>query len=121
MNQDTQLEWVQRNRSRKSRVQPLGVWAERVVSQVDADGLTAARSMAHALSPLVDEQFREHCRVARVGRRRVIIHVDDPALVYQMRMRWVPALRSARRIGSLWFEFGTSGVTLPPAGSTVRG
>jgi len=105
------LFWVHANRRTVSFVSTIGTSIRSVV-----EGACAASQrrgeFEKVVDSVVDDEFRRHCRV--VGRRGsgLVIHVDKPALVYAMRLRWSVALRDAcrrvngsARVNGIVFEF----------------
>ena len=117
-----QLEWIAKNRTKRSRVSPAISAIQKIVTTVEQQGLEPAQAAAQALSPIVDDQFRRHCRIAGAINGRVTIHVDAAPLVSVMRMKWSGAIRERLRVvdrrlgdGAILFEPGQSGVGIPPA------
>lgn len=116
-----QLEWVAKNRTRRSRLSQAGSAIEKIVTTVEQKGLKPALAAAKAMSPIVDDEFRRHCRIAGVVNGRVTIYVDVPTLVSVMRRKWLGAIREGlsvvnRRLGdgAIVFELGQAGVEIPP-------
>ncbi len=121
-NERRQLEWVAKNRTRRSRLSQAGSAIEKVVMTVEQQGLEPALVMAQALSPIVDDEFRRHCRIAGAVNGRVTIHVGVAPLVSVMRIKWLAAIREGLRAvdrrlgdGAIVFELGQLGVEIPPA------
>lgn len=117
-----QLEWIAKNRSRRSRVSEVGSAIQKVVTTIEQQGLEPALAAAKTLAPIVDGEFRRHCRIAGAVDGRVTIHVDVAPLVSVMRMKWLGAIREGlravdRRLGDgvVLFVLGRSGVEIPPA------
>ncbi len=116
MQRDDQLEWIQRNRAKRSRGRTAGSLVKDLAEHVYKSGVGPAEEVAGRLALLVDDGFREHCRVAEVRGGRLLIHVDAAELVYPLRVRWQETLREAlptlckgRRITRVVFEYGTAG------------
>ena len=121
-NSRQQLEWVVKNRAKRDRVSRAGIAIEQVVTTVEQRGLEPALVVAQALTSIVDDEFRRHCRVAGAMGGRVTIQVDAAPLVSAMRMKWLTAVREGlgaadRRWGggTIAFEFGQLGVEVPLA------
>lgn len=115
------MEWVSRNGARRrhgaDRTARAGDAVVALADTAQKHWLHPARAAASALAPLVDERFRRHCRVVRAVDGRVVIQVDEPALVAEMRRRWLGVVRKGmeavdRRLstGIIVFEVGRSGV-----------
>ncbi|MFQ5590601.1 MAG: DciA family protein [Phycisphaerae bacterium] len=116
---DGRLAWVQRNRVRRgcSRERRLGYLAASVARGLHLAGDELAPTAASIIAEVVDEEFKAHCRLASVHNGRIVINVDQPALVYHMRMRWLELLtaafsadKAARSIVRVVFEYGEGGV-----------
>lgn len=119
MPRDRRLEWTQKNRARRDRVQSAGSALKRVVEDVAVTGQAAAWEAAEAVAGLVDGEFAAHCRITVAGGRRVIVYVDDPVLVQPLRARWLLRLREAlitnRGHGSareIVFAYGREGIRI---------
>ncbi len=115
------LEWASKNGARRrhgaDRTAQAGEAVIALADTVQEHWLHPAQVAASALAPLVDERFRRHCRVARAVDGRVVIQVDEPGLVAEMRGRWLGVVRKGmeavdRRLstGMIVFEVGRSGV-----------
>lgn len=122
MDTQRQLEWVSRNRSVKKPVVTAGSLVSRVVRQAREKSYEPAAEVAAILAELVDEEFRLHCLVGAVRRGRLVIHVDQPGLVYSLRLRWASRLCGAligrwRRwaVDEVLFKFSLAGVQIPAA------
>ncbi len=117
------LEWAQKNRARKRRVQPIGVWMGRLAGRLTETPQADAGEVARQLSGIVDEDFRTHCRVVLTDRHGLRVCVDHVALVYPMRAKWLRRLgKTARerywggKVREVEFVYGTEGATLPRPG-----
>lgn len=117
------LEWVQSNRARINRAHKVGAPIRQILTEIEVSGFAASRELADMLSSIVDDEFRQHCRITVAG-RRLRVQVDRESLVYPMRMRWHVPLRDViagqrRRSGmkEIVFEFGCRGVRLPQPGA----
>ncbi len=116
---NVRLGWVQQNRAKKTRCRRagdvLGVLARGAqLSVSDAPQLAAS-----IVACLVDREFMSHCRIASLSGRTMVINVDEAALVYAMRMRWLDTLRSALPIRGtqpvvteVEFRHGKTGVAI---------
>jgi hypothetical protein len=118
MDHGCQLEWIQKNRSRRPRTRLAGVWVERLARKADSNELLSP--IAEAVADLVDEEFRTHCRLADIRAGTLVVQVDRASLVYPMRLHWLRPLSrrlreraATRRIGRISFEFGNAGVCVP--------
>lgn len=114
----TQLEWVQRNRAPRSRAVAAGQAVTDFAKHLWATDIGPAEAAADALSELVDETFRRHCRVAAFNRNVLTVHVEQAALVDVMRRNWstkirreLPALLS-RGISRVVFQHGSAGAII---------
>lgn len=107
----------------KGRVQRVGTLIQRLVKETLVGGFVPAQAVASAISAVVDEDFRSHCRVAVTDQRTLVINVDSAPLVYLMRLRWSSAVLEALsglsgrwQINRIVFEFGTAGIHLDQEG-----
>lgn len=80
-----------------------------------------AESAAEALSEIVDDEFRQSCRVAAFTRNVLTIHVHPAAMVDVMRRKWstkikreLPVLLS-RGISRVAFQAGSGGAAIGEA------
>ncbi len=110
-----QLKWVQANRAEKSRACAAGDLVKRVAEQVLQGAYGAAEDAAGRLSEIVDDEFREHCRVVECRGGVLRINVDEPAWGYVMRQRWSSRIRQVLgyRVKNVLFEYGDTGVRIP--------
>ena len=74
-----------------------------------------------AIAPVVDDDFRRHCKVGAIGSGVIAIHVDSPGLVAPLRLRWANVVMTAvqeqgefSRIRQITFEFGSGGASFQP-------
>ncbi|UCE62078.1 MAG: DUF721 domain-containing protein [Phycisphaerales bacterium] len=127
MSIEEELTWVQRNRARRPSERQAGQVMETLVVRECTDAFERCGELARALAGYVDDDFRRHCRLAGVSRGVLTINVDEPSLLYAMRMRWEGVLGDAVRrcgrrgvIGRVVFEYGGTGMRVPvrPACST---
>ena len=83
---DAQLKNVSANRAKKSRIEAIGSVAQRAAEfpPVNAQAL----AVREAILALVDDRFIRHCRLESVSGGRVIILVDDPDCLYDIRVQW---------------------------------
>jgi len=109
-----QLEWVSRNRSRKSRTKSVGAAVSEFAANLAAD-IEPLEAAADALGGLVDDEFRRHCVVGGWHHGVLTICVREPAMISVMRMKWssrikceLPRLLS-RGITRVVFAPGASG------------
>lgn len=116
---DQRLEWVQRNRGQKRRVDRVERIGGRIAQLVEqgTQAVAEARDVVAVIHSLVDDAFREHCRVSVAPGSKVVIQVDHPVRLYAMRSHWhLPirkALTQAGWVGSrnrIAFQVGTSGI-----------
>lgn len=129
MDQRSRIEWIQHNRRRSERVRHISESVGRCVERVAA-ATDAARQLAAAAAPVVDEEFRRHCRIAVGQGGTCIVNVDSPSMVYSMRQRWLPTLREVwtqldprQRGGRIVFAAGAGGVRVgdaDPASTRIR-
>lgn len=116
---EAQLEWIQRNHTRKPRARSVGGLVTRLVDGLDNAARAAASSAAAAMSELVDDDFRAHCRLVIGKGNRLTVNVDHASLIYPMRSKWLSLLTrtlvTGRQVGgvrSVGFAYGRSGVAL---------
>lgn len=121
MNDQRKLEWVQRNRQKKQRTSSIGDVAVEVVTRICQDGFDPMMKVADSLSNCVDDEFRDHCRVAGLQSQTLMIHVNQAARVSALQRRWSEKIKdyTKRTFGSgaikkIDFRFGREGVLIPP-------
>lgn len=119
MQSNTQLGWIQKNRSKRIRVCRVSALIERIAQRIGAQGdAQAAEKITVLVNGIVDDAFRTHCRIALPDERTLLVSVDRPSLVYTMRAQWlhqlVEALSGVRR--RIVFEYGSAGVKLARVG-----
>ena len=113
-----QLAWVHKNRQKKSRGRLVGDLMQRLAQRVSTQGESGSKELASIITGTVDQEFLAHCRLAEIARRKLVVNVDQAALVYAMRQRWGEALRKALLAGSkgtvtdLTFKYGKTGMAL---------
>ena len=119
MQDEYELGWVQRNRSKKSCMRSAGSLVRELAEQLYTSNVAPAIEVAAHLTRVVDEEFCRHCRVADVRGGRLLIHVGRAELVYPMRLWWEDTLREALsavstgcRVNRVVFAFGTAGVSV---------
>ena len=95
-----------------------GALVRRVAKDIEASGFAVSQESVGLLNEVVDDDFREVCRIAVVG-RRLVVNVNRESLVYPMRMRWQVPLtdvlaryRSRLGLHGVVFDFGKAGVRL---------
>ena len=123
MNHDRALYWVQHNRTPRDRTQNAAAGVSRLVEDLVGPRWQSAMTAAgEACARLVDDEFRNRCRLALSDARTLTILVDAPAMVPVFRRRWereilreLSALRGRFHITRVNFEFGAAGLAVPPA------
>lgn len=95
MGEREQLQWIQRNRAKHTRMRSIADAVNRLVESVAAGARELSAAAASAIEAVVDDEFRKHCRVLRSQGGGLIVVVDDPANVYLMRMKWWGPLSEA--------------------------
>ena len=118
---ERQLKWIQENRGRRKRTRQVGTLINDLAQHVEARD--ALGKNARAIADFVDDEFRDHCRVAGFRAGALLIHVDHASLVYPMRLRWLarlvralPRLAEGRRVSEIVFAFGNDGARIPRPG-----
>jgi hypothetical protein len=116
--QDRRLYWVGRNRTRPDRTRNAGKLLADFARSVEGPGADLATAAA-AISPVVDDDFRQHATVAAVGGGVLTVHVSEPGLVAGVRLQWSKALLAALQqerafasIRRVVFEYGAGGTRL---------
>ena len=119
MDDEAQLRWVMRNRSRSDRARPAGAVIARILKEKWSADAERLATVAADLDALVDEEFRDHCRIAGLNNGVLTINVDDPGRVSAIRHRWLTPLQAAMssrgtdsRVGRILFTVGSTGTTL---------
>ena len=123
MKLDERLLWVQKNRWRAAQTAQLGSLVQRWMKRACApERLAPVAHAAELLAGLVDEEFRNHCRIAGMEHGALIVHVDHPGMVYALRGRWrIPILealgtmRGQAAVQGVVFRFGCDGWRISPA------
>lgn len=123
MNPERSLYWVQHNRTPKDRTQNVAAGVVRFVEHLlgpFARGRMTA--VADSCARIVDDEFRDCCRLALTSAQTLTIVVNAPAMIPMIRRRWereilreLSALRGGMRVTRVNFEFGTTGMTVPAA------
>ncbi len=120
MTDDRQLEWVQQNRTRRSRVRTVASAIARLAERVESNDVVLSHDVAAALVETVDNDFRQHCRVGQINRGTLTICVQDAGFLYAMRMQWATPIlaclrqRSLRQnVSKVVFEASLGGVRWP--------
>ncbi len=110
------LMWVARNRVRTERVRSAGALVTHLADGLVPGEIASVKAAAAMVAPLVDDEFRRHCRVASIGGGALVVHVDEPGLVGAMRLRWSGPLQAAlagsksrRGVRRVFFEWGRAG------------
>jgi hypothetical protein len=111
---------VARNRGRADRTKNAGGFIAELATQLEA-GHGDLSAAVEAINPVIDDEFRRHCKVGAIGNGALSIHVDSPGLVAPMRMRWagviltaVQQLREFSKIRRITFEFADGGAGFQP-------
>lgn len=119
-NGDDRLRCVQRNRFRTLRDRSLGQLAGDLAADLRKLEDDSAARIAELLTPIVDDEFRACCRIAKFEQGTLCISVDPPEQVFPMRRKWVYDLRDALRrvmrgpsLTHVAFEPGTAGRRVP--------
>ena len=104
-----------KNRARHDPAKAAGVWVAALTRELE--GFHGHLSdISTMLRPVIDEEFRRHCRIGGFQARTVTIRVDDPARVSYFRLRWTEVLRGALNqyhgVRKIVFEFGSGGASL---------
>ncbi len=118
MQSDARLRWVQKNRKGEERVRRAGAAIQRTIQEAVSDrGVSAAKLVATAIAGVVDSEFRAHCRIYVSEHGALIVHVNEPALVYAMRVQWSEVIRSVLSgirnntlTNGISFRYGSAGV-----------
>lgn len=116
---DVRLWWVQKNRTKKARGRRVGDVLGVLARGPQLSVSDAPQVAASVVGRLVDQEFMSHCRIASLSGGTMVINVDEAALVYAMRMRWLDTLRSALPIRGtqpvvtgVVFRYGKTGVAI---------
>lgn len=88
MLQPEQLAWIQRNLRRERPPGVLGALAQEVMDSSRVRGPTWRRKLASTVWDALDEEARRHLDVRDVRNGTVTLEVDEPGLLYQMRITW---------------------------------
>lgn len=127
MNDQRKLEWVQRNREKKQQTRKIGDVAVEVVNRIRQDGFDPMMKVADTLSNCVDDEFRNHCRIAGLQYQTLMIHVDQPARISALQRRWsleiMNQMRRAFGYGTIHkvdFRYGREGILIPPPTKNER-
>jgi hypothetical protein len=113
---DGPLLWAQRNRTRTERARSAGALVTHLADGLVTGEIASVKAAAAMIAPLVDDEFRRHCRVASADGGSMVVHVDEPGLVGAMRLRWSGPLQAAlvgsksrRGARRVFFEWGRAG------------
>lgn len=112
MGGNRQLAWIQRNRSRRSGITCVGDLLTRLVKDAEVGRDCTLDTIVSVLAACTDEEFWRCCRIGCLQQGRLTIHVDQPAMVYYMRAKWLPMLRKrllslpTRPIKNISFAWG---------------
>lgn len=113
MTTNSQLAWVQRNRSRRQKERAVAEVLSTYVNRLFPDEGSAIAEACRAVAAVVDDTFNSHCHLAGLQSRTLIVEVDKPGLIYSMRVRWTEAISEAlsRALGGpttgrVLFRFG---------------
>lgn len=83
---DAQLGWVVASRVKKSRIETIGSVAQKVEQYTQ--GNDEALAVRDAILQIVDDRFIRHVRLESVTGGRVILLVDNPDCLYDIRVQW---------------------------------
>ena len=126
--QETQLEWIQQNKRRTPRARSVGGLMARLAERLSDKGRALLRDTATSLTEVVDDDFRNHCRLTLRADGRLTINVDHASLVYAMRAQWLPLLtrvfvteKPGRCVRSITFSYGLDGIAVGKPGAEVSG
>lgn len=110
---DAQLQWVTANRQLRRTGSSIGELAARMAEQ-DVPGSARFGEVFDAVSALVDDLFRRHCRLVGLRAGDVILLVDEPDLRYHFEKTWALALKQhleqtcrSVTIGKIVFKLAT--------------
>jgi hypothetical protein len=110
------LLWTQRNRTRTERGRSAGALVTHLADGLVSGEIASVKAAAARIAPLVDDEFRRHCRVASADGGLMVVHVDEPGLVGAMRLRWSGPLQAAlagsksrRGMRRVFFDWGRAG------------
>lgn len=111
------LRQAQFNRGPESRETRIGELARQLVERSAIPARLVG--VAEAVSALVDDEFRAHCRVERFSGGELVIQVDRADLLWEFGRRWPIDLRQglSRRgrhghVQKVTFVRGTTGVCI---------
>lgn len=119
---DDQLRWIQRHRVRPERAVALASALDRWTARACDRSLEASLRAAAQLAAVVDDTFREQCRIL-LDRGTLTVYVQDADLLFSVRTEWSAPLQSLARAGGLagvsrvHFQPGDGGVAVPHAPS----
>ena len=95
---DEQLQRIWRAKQPRGRTESIGgSLAEGLSKRHDGEVGKLIVQIRSAMEEVVDDMFREHSRLITFDRGTVTIAIDDPALVYSFRMKYVFPLREQLR------------------------
>lgn len=119
MADDFRLQWIQRNRVKRERVQHVGAALGRLARELLSTETDRTAKIVRRINTVVDAEFCRHCRILVTREGRLLVNVDEPGLVYTMRLRWAALLGRSLggmlpgvRQGRLMFVHGRAGVSL---------
>ena len=90
---DERLRRITQDKQPRTRLVGIGLLARQVTQVGDPAFQATAAQVRSAVEETVDDFFRKHCWVLRVERSKLTIAVDDPALIYESRRRYLFRLR----------------------------
>lgn len=90
---DQQLRRMTQDKQPRTRLAGIGLLVRQVTQAGDPAFQAAAAQVRSAVEEIGDDFFRKHCWVLRVERSKLTIAVDDPALIYESRRRYLFRLR----------------------------
>jgi hypothetical protein len=112
--QEKHLAWVQHNRCRPRSSRRLGDVARAEVENAYAPAAEAIQALAQQLLPIVDDVFRGHCRLVSCDGGHLVVHVDPPEFLTEMRYHWLARLQGALpNVRRVTFRAGADGLMVP--------
>ena len=85
---ERQLSWVVRNRQTRSRTQPVGVAAARVLERMARSPDRGRAAIAEVVADVVDSEFLRNCDLGAVHCGVLTVLVHDERLIQIYRLRW---------------------------------
>jgi len=114
--ENQQLQWVQKNRQRRSTARPVGELVEKVINSSRVSGSPWRRRLIAVLEAHGGPELLEQVRIIDVRNGELILQVVEPAVRYQLRLvfeqRLLDAIQSElpeAGIHTVRFTAGTQG------------